>query len=297
VFAARRIHRPAIASALACALLASAMGGTAATRPNQRTQVPRRSRRSATTPVTARRRPSTPARPLRSGKTCAAPTPATLRSSPRAGMRRPPGHCHDGRRQDRGSLVGADRSRLRRARAAHCAAAAGAVRRHALGGNRSVHRRRADHRRRERDPTPPTPHPPPRRPSQELGAPDHWRPTRPPRRAPYPRPSHPHPPRRNGAPSHRCIATVLGESHARLSPLRRQGHAHDLPVPQAGRDRRSLHAAVDRWPSRAARAYRDPLPLRANERASPLGHPRHLLGTTRSRPDRCRTRACFPRTE
>jgi hypothetical protein len=52
--------------------------------------VPRRSRRSATTPLTARRRPSTPARPLRSGKTCAAPTPATLRSSPRAGMRRPP---------------------------------------------------------------------------------------------------------------------------------------------------------------------------------------------------------------
>jgi hypothetical protein len=39
VFPARRIHDPAIASALACALLASAMSGTAATRPNQRTQV------------------------------------------------------------------------------------------------------------------------------------------------------------------------------------------------------------------------------------------------------------------
>jgi hypothetical protein len=38
VFAARRINRPAIVCALACALLASAMNGTAAARPHRHTK-------------------------------------------------------------------------------------------------------------------------------------------------------------------------------------------------------------------------------------------------------------------
>jgi hypothetical protein len=38
VFTARRINRPAITCALACALLASAMSGTAAARPHQHTK-------------------------------------------------------------------------------------------------------------------------------------------------------------------------------------------------------------------------------------------------------------------
>ena len=51
---------------------------------------------------------------------------------------------------------------LRRARAADRAAVAGPVRRHAVAADRPGHRRRAGHRRRKRDPTPPAPHPPPR---------------------------------------------------------------------------------------------------------------------------------------
>jgi hypothetical protein len=279
VFAARRIHCPAIACALARALLASAMSGTAAARPNQRTQV---------SAALAKERYYSS---HRAPQTIDASTPAAQRQD----LRSPDAHdaaalASRGVEAPAPDTATTDADRIAALSCERMAAAYG-------------------------EPAPLTAPQPPapsddtpwlaialsiavaltiaaasatqlrrlrirRRPSQELAAPDHWRPPRPPRRAPYPRPSHPHPPRRNGAPSHRSIATVLGGSHARLSPLRRQGHAHDLPVvPQAGRDRRSLHAAVDRWPRRAARAYRDPLPLRANERASPLGRPRHLLGT------------------